>query len=58
MKNQLRGISLALLGIIWMMFSMLDPWIPILGDALSVLSPFIGLLCGIIGVIIAFINEN
>ena len=58
MKNQLKGISLILLGIIWMMFSMLNPWVPILDSLLSEFAPFIGLACGVIGVMFAFKNEE
>lgn len=58
MKNQLKGISLALLGIIWMMFTMIDPWIPILDDTLTEFAPLIGLACGIAGVVFAFKNEE
>lgn len=33
MKKQLQGISLILFGIIMMMFSALDPWVPVFDDA-------------------------
>ena len=58
MKNQLKGISLILFGIIWMMFSMLNPWVPILDSMLSEFAPFIGLACGLAGVILAFKKED
>ncbi|MBR2046153.1 MAG: hypothetical protein IJ958_08485 [Agathobacter sp.] len=57
MKNQLKGIALILFGIIWMMFSMLDPWVPIIDDA-TILGPFIGLACGVVGIIFAFKSEE
>ena len=58
MSNQLKGISLGILGIIMMMFSMLNPWIPIVDSLVTELSPFIGLACGIIGVVLAFKSEE
>ena len=58
MKNQLKGICLILFGIIWMMFSMLNPWVPIFDSLLSEVAPFIGLACGVVGVMSAFKNEE
>jgi hypothetical protein len=58
MKNQLKGISLVLFGVIWMMFSMLNPWVPILDSMLSEFGPFIGLVCGVLGVMFAFKKED
>ena len=58
MKNQLKGISLGILGIIFMMFSMLDPWVPIVDSFVAEISPFIGLACGIVGVIFTFKSEE
>ena len=58
MKKQLQGISFILFGIILIMFSMLDPWIPIFEDALTHLIPWIGILCGIIGLVFSFSKEE
>lgn len=58
MKKQLQGISFILFGIILIMFSMIDPWIPIFEDALTHLTPWIGVLCGIIGLIFSFTKED
>lgn len=58
MKKQLQGISLILFGFLMMLFSMLDPWIPILGDALTILVPWIGVFCGIVGLVFSFSKED
>ena len=58
MKNQLKGIALILFGIICMMFSVVNPWIPIFDSLLGELAPFLGLASGIAGVIYAFKNEE
>ena len=58
MKKQLQGISLLLFGMIWMMFSIIAPWIPIIEGVLSELAPFIGMGFGIIGLIFSFSKEK
>lgn len=54
MKKQLQGISLILFGIIMMMFSALDPWVPVFDDALTAPALWAGVVCGIVGLIVSF----
>ena len=59
MKKQLQGISFILFGIILMLFAMIDhPLTPIFDDELSVLAPWIGVLCGIVGLVFSFSKED
>ena len=55
MENQLRGISLILIGILLAVFSTIDPWLPILGgDVGSILIPVLSLVVSIIGLWLCF----
>ena len=55
MENQLRGISLILIGILLAIFSIFDPWLPILGgDVARVLIPVLSLVVSIIGLWLCF----
>ena len=58
MKKQLQGISFILFGIILILFSMINPWVPILGDAILYLCPWLGILSGIIGLAFSFGKED
>lgn len=57
MKNQLKGINFILFGIILMLFSIIDPWIPIFEEAI-LLIPWAGVVCGIIGLRFSLKNED
>lgn len=58
MKKQLQGISFILFGIILILFSMINPWVPILGDAIPYICPWLGIFSGIIGLAFSFSNEE
>lgn len=47
MKHPLAGISLILFGILLVLFSLADPWVPVLGTALTPIALWAGLACGI-----------
>ena len=57
MKKQMQGIGLMLFGIIMMLFPMINPWIPIFDD-LSSFALWIGVLCGIVGLVFIFSKED
>ena len=57
MKTQLKGIALLLFGILLMLFSIVDPWIPII-DVPSLLAWPSGLACGAAGLVLAFKKEK
>ena len=55
MENQLRGIGLILIGILLAVFSVIDPWLPILGgDVGRVLIPVLSLVVSVIGLWLCF----
>ena len=55
MENQLQGIGLILIGILLAVFSVTDPWLPVLGgDVGRVLIPVLSLVVGIIGLWLCF----
>ena len=55
MENQLRGIGLILIGILLAIFSVIDPWLPILGgDVGRVLMPVLSLVVSVIGLWLCF----
>ena len=58
MKKQLQGISLILFGILLMIFSMVDPWLPIIDDSLTPIAFWAGMLCGIAGLVFSFKKED
>ena len=59
MKNQLRGIALILIGIQLAIYSVIDPWLPILGgDVGRVLIPVASVSVSIIGLVLCFKNNS
>ncbi len=54
MKKQLQGISLILFGILLILFSMVNPWLPIVGGIPAFLAFWIGLASGIAGLVFSF----
>lgn len=59
MKNQLRGIALILVGIQLTIFTIIDPWLPILGgDFGRVLIPVLSVIVSVIGLILCFKNKG
>lgn len=57
MKNQLKGISLILFGILLVLVALVDPWIPIIEDISNITLVF-GLFSGIVGMIFSFRKEK
>ncbi len=58
MNRQLKGIALILFGILMLIFSIIDPWIPIIDSAFSTIALWGGLLLGIVGLVIALKNDS
>lgn len=59
MKNQLRGIALILIGIQLAIFTIIDPWLLILGgDFGRVMIPVLSVVVSIIGLVLCFRNEE
>ena len=59
MKNLLRGIALILVGIQLAIFTIIDPWLPILGgDFGRILIPVLSVIFSIIGLILCFKNKG
>ena len=58
MKNQFRGIALILIGIQLAIYSIIDPWLPILEDVGSVLIPVASVIVSMIGLILCFKNKG
>ena len=59
MKYQLRGISLILIGIQLAIFTIIDPWLPILGgDFGRVMIPVMSVVISIIGLVLCFRKEE
>nr|WP_325240358.1 hypothetical protein [uncultured Oscillibacter sp.] len=58
MKNQLRGIALILIGIQLAIFTIIDPWLPILGgDFGRIMIPVMSVVASITGLILCFRSE-
>ena len=58
-KYQLRGISLILIGIQLAIFTIIDPWLPILGgDFGRVMIPVMSVVISIIGLVLCFRKEE
>lgn len=57
MKTQLKGIALLLFGNLLMLFSIVDPWIPVI-DVPSLLAWPSGLACGVVGLVFVFKKER
>ena len=58
MKKQLQGISFILFGILLMMITMIDPWVPIIEDVFTSITLWVGLISGIVGIIFSFMKED
>lgn len=59
MKNQLRGIALILVGIQLAIYTIIDPWLPILGGDLGrVMIPVMSVVVSIIGLVLCFRKEE
>lgn len=59
MKNQLRGIALILIGIQLAIYTIIDPWLPILGGDLGrVMIPVMSVVVSIIGLVLCFRKEE
>lgn len=59
MKNQLRGIALILIGIQLAIFTIIDPWLLILGgDFGRVMIPVMSVVVSIIGLVLCFRREE
>ena len=59
MKNQLRGIALILIGIQLAIYTIIDPWLPILGGDLGrVMIPVMSVVVSIIGLVLSFRKEE
>lgn len=56
MRKQLQGISLILFGIMLILFSMVNPWLPIVGGIPAFLAFWVGLASGIVGLVFSFRN--
>ena len=58
-KYQLRGIALILIGIQLAIFTIIDPWLPILGgDFGRVMIPVMPVVISIIGLVLCFRKEE
>lgn len=59
MKNQLRGIALILIGIQLAIYTIIDPWLPILGgDFGRVMIPVMSVVISIVGLVLCFRKEE
>ena len=59
MKNQLRGISLILIEIQLAIFTIIDPWLLILGgDFGRVMIPVLSVVVSMVGLVLCFRKEE
>lgn len=59
MKTQIRGIALILIGIQLAIYTIIDPWLPILGgDFGRVLIPVASVVVSIVGLVLCFKKEK
>ncbi|MEH2937456.1 hypothetical protein [Lawsonibacter sp. JLR.KK007] len=59
MKNQLRGIALILIGIQLAIFTIIDPWLLILGgDFGRVMIPVLSVVVSMVGLVLCFRKEE
>lgn len=59
MKNQFRGIALILIGIQLAIFTLIDPWLLILGgDVGRALFPVLSVAVSAVGLILCFRSKN
>ena len=56
MRKQLQGISLILFGIMLILFSMVNPRLPIVGGIPAFLAFWVGPASGIVGLVFSFLN--
>ena len=58
MKKQFRGIALLLVGIQLTLVSMIDPWIPVIGDVGRILIPLLAFVASAAGLIMVFTDRS
>ena len=59
MKKQLQGIALILIGSQLAIYTIIDPWLPVLGgDFGRVLIPVLSLIASLAGLILCFKGES
>lgn len=59
MKNQLRGVALILIGIQLAIFTIIDPWLLILGgDFGRVMIPVLSVVVSMVGLVLCFRKEE
>ena len=58
MRRQLQGIALILIGILFTLVCMIDPWIPFIGDVGRVIYPVIAAAASIAGLVLVFMGGN
>ena len=54
MRRQLQGIALILIGILFTLVCMIDPWIPFIGDVGRAMYPILAAAASIAGLILVF----
>ena len=54
MRQQLQGIALILIGILFTLVCMIDPWIPMIGDVGRAMYPLIAAAASIAGLVLVF----
>ncbi|MCI8915528.1 MAG: hypothetical protein HFF26_02510 [Oscillospiraceae bacterium] len=54
MRQQLQGIALILIGILFTLVCMIDPWIPMIGDVGRAMYPVIAAAASIAGLVLVF----
>ncbi len=54
MRQQLQGIALILIGILFTLVCMIDPWIPMIGDVGRAMYPVIAAAASIAGLMLVF----
>ena len=58
MQKQLRGIALLLVGIQLTIVSLIDPWIPVIGDVGRILIPLLAFAASAAGLIMVFTGQS
>ena len=58
MHRQIKGLAFILFGILLLLFGKIDPWLPIIGDLLSELSPLAGMAAGVAGLTLVFQTQT
>ncbi len=54
MRRQLQGIALILIGILFTLVCMIDPWLPVIGDVGRVMYPILAAAASITGLVLVF----